>query len=493
MGNSRLKALKSRFNIDAKWVPALRGVASDGFATLVVTLANLIAIPFYINYLGARNYGIWITVFSLVGIVSLFEIGVDQYIVSRLSNVGEKITNSTHNLLSKVFIIKLYTTLVYIVLGVFFYNYYDIFISESNNFHKKIQTIIMALTSYYVLNLYINLYNAVLISRQKFLFINISTAIFSILAIIITLGTINFGLGIESFSIGLLISAFIQLLIYILYVKRMYCFDLNNIRISNNFDKEMVSYSISFQILKIAFYYRSQLINIVINNTVGPYAVTVFNIVTRLCAMGGTIINKIISPIFPQLVIEVSNNTADILFIKINSLVVRITIFFAIMIYFINPLFIKMWVGSGYDVGGSYLGLYLVYFILIQSMSLYGMVIYSTRRFEKWPFLSIVEIFISLILAFTLGNMIGMQGIIIAMILSSLITQLYIFNIVLKQLNINKIIVLNSIIKNAIYPNILIVFFLVFIGLTKYNDNIYLILFILFIYNIIYELIKKRI
>ena len=193
MFNSWLQELKNKIALDRKWAPALRGVTSDGVATIVVTVANLIAIPLYINYLGVDQYGVWITIFSLVGVLALFEIGVDQYVVASLSTESGDLTVATKMVISKVLLIKIYTSLLYILGGIFLYNYYRLFISVGVDMTQSMQLIVVVLVSFYVVNLYINLYNSLLISKQKFQFINIVTAVFSVLAIILALGMLNLG------------------------------------------------------------------------------------------------------------------------------------------------------------------------------------------------------------------------------------------------------------------------------------------------------------
>ena len=491
MFKSWLQELKNNFALDKKWAPALRGVTSDGAATIVVTVANLIAIPLYINYLGVDQYGVWITIFSLVGVIALFEIGVDQYVVASLSTESGDLTVATKMVISKVLLIKIYTSLLYILGGIFLYNYYRLFISVGVDMTQSMQLIVVVLVSFYVVNLYINLYNSLLISKQKFQFINIVTAVFSVLAIILALGMLNLGYGIESIPIGLFSASFLQLLIYINYFKDTLNLSSTKVVFFKKIDKELINYSTSFQVLKIAYYYRNQLINLVINNVIGSYAVTIYSVVTRLSTMTATIINKMIGPLFPQLTIEISKNTANKLFIRLNILIVRITIIFATLIYFINPIFINFWVGSGYEVSRSYLASYLIYYIIIQSMSIYGMVIYSTKKFEKWPFYAVIEVGTSLILAIFLGNLYGIVGIISALVISSLFIQIYLFYIVLNQLEINKYYFINEIWKKALIPNI-ISFISLFIYIKLNNDiNILNVILIVFFTNIAYEYFKK--
>jgi hypothetical protein len=124
-------------------------------------------------------------------------------------------------------------------------------------------------------------------------------------------------------------------------------------------------------------------------------------------------------------------------------------------------------------------------------MSIYGMVIYSTKKFEKWPFYAVIEVGTSLILAIFLGNLYGIVGIISALVISSLFIQIYLFHIVLNQLEINKYYFINEIWKKALIPNI-ISFISLFIYIKLNNDiNILNVILIVFFTNIAYEYFKK--
>ena len=111
------------------------------------------------------------------------------------------------------------------------------------------------------------------------------------------------------------------------------------------FNISLYKYSISFQALKLVHYYRNQFIYLIIGNVAGAQAVTAFSVVIRLPQMASTIISKIVSPIFPILNQDLSlGNISEVqkIFIRLSREFFRFAFLSAIVLYLVNPIFIKL-------------------------------------------------------------------------------------------------------------------------------------------------------
>jgi O-antigen/teichoic acid export membrane protein len=125
------------------------------------------------------------------------------------------------------------------------------------------------------------------------------------------------------------------------------------------------------------------------------------------------------------------------------------------LVLFLNEAFISLWLGSDKFAGYGVMVWLILYMVVNIAMATFGIIIYSSKKFESWTFWSIVEIIVAISLSYLLSFYYGLLGIIAGFVLASFITQVYLFSIVLKQVDMQKGIFLNVVLKYAIPPNII--------------------------------------
>jgi hypothetical protein len=82
-----------------------------------------------------------------------------------------------------------------------------------------------------------------------------------------------------------------------------------------------------------------------------------------------------------------------------------------------------------------------------------GTVIYASKSFEKWTFVSITEIICAVALSYVLSFNLGLLGVIAGFALPSVISQFYLLKIVLKQLQLSFIEFAKNVFVYAIVTN----------------------------------------
>ena len=100
----------------------------------------------------------------------------------------------------------------------------------------------------------------------------------------------------------------------------------------------------------------------------------------------------------------------------------------------------------------------------------FEIIIFSSKKFEKWIQWSIIEIISAVLLSYVLNIWFSFSGIVAGIVLASLPNQYYLFHIVLKQLAIKKSDFIKNIITYALVPNILPAVLIAFFYL-NYNIN----------------------
>ena len=328
----------------------------------------------------------------------------------------------------------------------------------------EISKLVFSLTVILLLfNIFGSTLSTILNGRNHFAFINFITNLGLFISNILTLLLLYYNIGLLSFPIALLIVSIIQIFIFLFYIKNKYP-HLNFGKLDLSGKSEMFRYSFSFQVLKWAFIIRNQSLVILLNNIVGPAAVTLFNITYRIPQMIPNYMNKIITPLFPSYAILIYNNDSQKIkniILKVIKILGRFTIFLTFGIIIYNKDFITLWVGLD-KFAGNYVNTIIAFYVLILSIcSAFGMIIFSTKKFQLWPLLSIIEIILTLFLSTYLGKLFGLIGVFSGFFLGSIITQVYITITSLRQISLTFVEIYNNCFKYIVLPNL----FSIFIGL----------------------------
>nr|WP_237739805.1 hypothetical protein [Pedobacter arcticus] len=222
--------------------------------------------------------------------------------------------------------------------------------------------------------------------------------------------------------------------------------------------KELFNYSFAFQIVKWAQLIRLQYIVIALNNLVGGAQVTIYSLTNRIPQMVPAYMNKLVAPFFPsysKLIAEKKFNHLRELVLKLSKVIVRFSVFLSLAIATFNEVFIKLWVGLD-KFGGEGMQFWLILYMLISSIFCgFGIIVYSTRKFEKWKLFSILEIFVVVILSISFWRFYGINGLIAGFVIGSMFSQFYVAYIALKQIEIKYSYLIAGILKYAALPNLI--------------------------------------
>lgn len=141
-------------------------------------------------------------------------------------------------------------------------------------------------------------------------------------------------------------------------------------------------------------------------------------------------------------------------FKKVNRLLIRFSLFAAIVCFSVNKAFVSEWVGEDSFAGMGVLFLLTFYAFVYAAMGAFGIIIYSSKKFERWTIWSIIEMVCAVTLSYLLSFSFGLVGVIAGFALTSLITQVYLFRIVLKQLHISSFDFAKGVLNYALVTNV---------------------------------------
>lgn len=437
----------------------LSGISVDFAGSIMATIIGFAVVPYYFKYITIAEFGLWIAISGVMALITMADLGTDQYLTTVTANDEKFYDDSYGNYLSSILIIKTIVALLFGLIATFLYIFLgDIIDIDILHIEEaKIAFILGVITL--LLGLFFSTIYTVLYARHHYSLINSFISIFAILTSLSTVLFISLGYGIISFPLALLVMTIIQYTFLLVYLIKKY----PNIKIKiKGFHfvdkKDIIGYTTTFQVLRWVHTLRTQYITVAINNLVGPVYTAKYNLTNKIPLMVPSYAIKIVHPFFP--IIADLFHKEDIekvgnIFIRISKFLFRVAFFFAISVFFLNEAFISLWIGIDTFAGNSIMIWLIFYMAVYIAMAIFGIIIYSSKKFERWTMWSIVEIISAISLSYILSFDYGLLGIVAGFVLSSMITQVYLFSIVLKQLDMKKISFLNLVLRYSIPSNIL--------------------------------------
>jgi len=265
-------------------------------------LLSLLIVPLTIDYISPYDYGIWITLSSIIGWLSFFDIGFGNGLKNKFV---EAITNG------KVKLAKIYVSTTYAILSLIIFGVWSIsvIISRFINWPKFLNVkgidnqeffyILLIVLSTFAFQFILGLLNTILSAIQKPVItslINVLSQLFILVGIyILTLTTsgsiINLSLLIGFVNTSVLL--FFSIYLYNASLSKYY----PQIKYVNfKYAKGLLSLGLNFFILQVIaiVYYETN--NIIITKILGPLDVTVYNLAFKYISIVGMLFSIILSP-----------------------------------------------------------------------------------------------------------------------------------------------------------------------------------------------------
>jgi len=416
-------------------------------------------VPFFFDYITKVEFGVWLAVSGVVALITMADLGVDQYLTTVTSNDDKFYSSSYADYISSALLIKIVVALIITVIATAAYflltQMLDIEVMHQES--AKLTFVVSVLTL--VLGIFFSTISTILYARHHYTLVNAFTSLFAVIASLSTLLLLSAGYGMASFPLALLFSLVIRHVILFLYLVKKYPSIKLRIKSFNFINRrEFIGYATSFQVLKWVHTLRTQYIAIAINNLAGPIYLTQYNLTNRLPQTIPQYAAKIVNPFFPSisdLFHKKDFEEITIFFFKMTKILFRVAILSGALIFITGETFIDLWVGGDKFAGSWVMFWIVVYMVLHIALGFFGVIIFSSKRFEKWVHWSIFEVALAILLSYILNIWFGFSGIVSGVVIASLPNQYYLFHIVLRQLAIKKSDFIKGVATYALVPNII--------------------------------------
>lgn len=341
----------------------LRSISTGYVIFFVTNLSALLLTPYILKYVSKSEYGIYLLCIDIISWMALFQFGTSQVLSSTAGSlIGQgnyKELNVAYNstfffqVLISILIIPLY----YVVVS----------FSTSGNGSNEITFVIVVFGFSAGLQVYTQIFSALLIASKKIYLDNLIQLTLNILGYALILALVPL--------YGLVALAVINLLVIILIIGR------SSLRVKSLFPElkittqafnkasllKFLKQGIYFSLAGITSIFLSKFDGFFIGDKFDLETVASFYITIKLF----TLVDKLTQTLFNNFRPHISQKygNGDMQFISIfystaSPLILGVALSFSGMVLLINEQFVTLWVGKGFFLGSKFCALYALYIII---------------------------------------------------------------------------------------------------------------------------------
>lgn len=414
---------------------------------ILSTLVQLIYTPLLIRMLGQSEYGLYSLVSSIIGYLTVLDLGFGNAIVIFTAKYrAQKKYDEEKKLHGMFFVVYFVIGIVAGIIGIILYFFVPIMFGASMSDVEigKMKTMMLILAFNLAITFIFSIYSSIINAYEKFTFQKIMSILNTVMKPLIMIPLLF--LGFKSITMCVVITI---VNIIVLISNYLYCKNKLNIKIKFlGFDKTLfktiINYSFFIFLGVIVDKINWSVDQFVLGAISGTVAVAIYNVASQINTLFinlSTAISGVLLPKMSKLV--ASHATNDELtneFIKVGRIQYFIVFFMASSLVIFGKEFILFWVGEDYILS-YYIAMILILplcFSLIQNL---GISIRQAMNKHKFAaFLNIVvaafNLIISIFLAKKFGAIGAALGTALGIIISIIVIDIYYQKII--KLNIIK-------------------------------------------------------
>ena len=382
-------------------------------------LIGLLLVPMTINYINPTQYGIWLTLSSIISWFSFFDIGLGNGLKNKLAE-----TNALEQYeKSQVYISTTYVILTIISLFVFlfflcinpFLDWTEI-LNTSNYDGQSLNYVALIIVGFFCISFIIQLINTILTANHRPAKSSLISLIGSLFSLILIFGLTKYT---EASLIKLvLVLAGIPLLIQIIATVLLFKTSLKNLApkfklINFKYAKELLSVGGVFFIIQIGALVLFQTDNIVITQLFGPKEVTIFNIAYKLFSVVIMVFTIIMTPFWSAFSDAYAKKDMD----WIKGVITKmqkywlLLIVLTICLLLISPFVFQLWLGDSVKIPFTLSVAMTIYVIAYSWHTIHVFLLNGIGKVRLQLYLIVISAIVNIPLAIFFGKKIGLAGI----------------------------------------------------------------------------------
>jgi O-antigen/teichoic acid export membrane protein len=414
-------------------IKAKRNILQSFLIKGISIISGLMMVPLTISYVNKSQYGVWLTLSSIITWFSFFDIGFAQ----GLRNKFAESKASGNDFLVKAYISTTYGVLTIIFIGIwllFFLANYKLNWSSILNAPLELQSelsiVAIIIFSFFCIQIVLNTMSTILLGDQKpakaALIVTLGQVISLAIIYFLTLTTegsliyLAWAIGIGPFVV-MAISTF-------WFFSSSYKIYSPSLKLVNfKYAKSIMTLGVKFFVIQIAVVVIYQTTNIIIAQVSGPDNVTVYNIIFKYFNIVTMVFAIVMTPFWSAFT-EAKAMDDYAWMRKVYQNLLKIVLFLigftAFMLLISNYVF-DFWIGDLVSVSFS-MSMAVALFVAINLWNmLFSQLLNGMGKIKLQLYVSLIGTVLNIPLAVFLGNYFGVVGVVISSIILSLISALY--------------------------------------------------------------------
>lgn len=412
------------------------GIILSYLSIIINTVVQLLYTPLLIRQLGQSEYGLYSLVASIIGYLTVLDLGFGNAIIVFTAKYREQKRYAEEKKLHGMFkVIFIFIGIIAAVLGlILYFNINNIFGKSMNSMEIHKMKIMMLILSFNLMFTFsFSIYNSIISAYERFIFQKL-LSIFSVILKPIIMIPLLF-MGYKSITMCIVITI-VNVLISIL--NYLYC--KNKLKISTKFSgfdknifKVILGYSIWIFVGNIVDKANWSVDNFVLGAVSGTVAVSIYSIAATLNQMFislSTAISGVLLPKMSKLVARnASNEELTNEMIKVGRLQNYVIFLMCSGLVLVGKKFIRIWAGIGFEES-YYVALLLIIPMCVPLIQNLGLSI--MQAMNKYKFKSIstaIMAVINIVISIFLSKKWGAVGAAIGTCLSLVVCNIFMINI----------------------------------------------------------------
>lgn len=389
---------------------AVKGVVLSVVAKMIYIISSFLIVPLTIDYVNPTQYGIWLTMSSIISWITLFDLGLGNGFRNRFAEA-----KAEGNIdLAKCYLSTTYFSVAIIVLVVFLAIIVgNVFIDWSTIlnvdpvYSEELGKVFVILSAFFCLNMVANLVSTMLMADQKAglaSMIQGGGQLLSLISVwILTLVSKGSLTNLALYFAGMpcLLAIVVSLFVY---SSRKYQEIAPRFRyVKMSLIRDILGIGLQFFIIYLCMIFIFQIINIIISREIGPDAVTEYNIAYKYFALLYTIFIIILTPFWSAFTDAYNRNDYSWMTRTMKALEymwIGFAIIGVLMLIFARYVYI-VWVGTDVDISPK-LSLFVYIYVMILNLgNLYmylingigtvriQLIIYLSFAIVSWPLMTL--------------------------------------------------------------------------------------------------------
>lgn len=413
-----------------------KGAILSYISIIISTLIQLIYTPFLIRMLGQNEYGLYSLIASIIGYLTVLDLGFGNAIVVYTAKYREKQEYDKEKRMQGMFKIIFYIIGIFVLIIsiILYFNVNRLFsntMSSKDLFEAKIMMLILGFNL--IITFSFNIYSSIISAYEKFVFQKILSILNTLLKPILMIPLLF--MGYKSITMCICITI---VNIFVVLSNYFYCRNKLNIKIKYiGFDKrlfmEMFSYSFFIFLGVIVDKVNWSLDQFILGVVSGTTAISIYSIASQLNQLFinlSTAVSSVLLPKMSRMITnKADNNKLTYEMVKVGRIQYYIIFLMSSGLALFGKEFIIWWAGSEYTTS-YYVALILIIpicFPLIQNLGLSIM-----QAMNKYKFKSISTALMAIfnaIISYFLGKQFGPMGTAAGTAISLVVCNIILINI----------------------------------------------------------------